>query len=370
MPVLHRTALALLAVALAAFTVPPAAAQVELVDVGRFNFTGGGNADPRLSAEELSGLARIAGDRYVSVGDDHATLHFLDIQVDPQTGRVRSVTFGRPVPLLDPEGRPLPARAEGADREDVAYDPARGTVWIADERDFGNPRRPSLVEGDPGTGREVGRIVPDHAGPLSVYDSIRPNYGFEALGRDEHDESMWTANEEALPMDGPLASPSSGSIVRIQEIDEEDGPTRQIAYVTDATTYPIKFPPGAVGEDRSGLSALLPLDEDRLLVLERGLAGSPSGLAEFRIRIYLADVEDATDVSGPTFRSGLAGRSDWVPARKTLLFERRFGLPVSNFEGMAFGPRLANGERSVLLIADNGGGTWQSIYALRLREDP
>jgi hypothetical protein len=134
-------------------------------------------------------------------------------------------------------------------------------------------------EVDPGTGREVGRIVPDHAGPLSVYDSIRPNYGFEAPGRDEHDESNWTANEEALPMDGPLASPSSGSIVRIQEIDEEDGPTRQIAYVTDATTYPIKFPPGAVGEDRSGLSALLPLDEDRLLVLERGLAGSPSGLS-------------------------------------------------------------------------------------------
>jgi hypothetical protein len=303
------------------------------------------------------------------VGDDHATLHFLDIAVDPQTGRVRSVTFGQPVPLRNPQGGPLPERAEGADREDVVYDPVRGTVWIADERDSGDPSRPSLVEVDPESGREVDRIVSDGAGPLSVYDSIRPNYGFESLGRAEDGETMWTANEEALKMDGPLASPSKGTIVRIQEIDAEDGPTKQVAYLTDATTHPIKFPPGAVGEDRSGFSALLPLDDDRLLVLERGLVGSASGLGEFRIRIYLADLEDATDVSGAAFLGGLAGRSDWEPARKTLLFERRFGLPVSNFEGMAFGPRLDNGERSILLIADNGGGTWQSIYALRLRGD-
>jgi hypothetical protein len=305
----------------------------------------------------------------VSVGDDHAVLHFLDIEVDPQTGRVRSVSFGEPIPLLDPEGLPLPERAQGADREDVVYDPVRETVWIADERDSGDRSRPSLVEVDLGNGREVDRVVREPEGPLSVYDSIRPNYGFEALGREEGGESMWTANEEALTMDGPIASPTSGSIVRIQEIDEEKGPTKQVPYVTDATDFPIKFPPGAVGEDRSGLSAILPLDEDRLLVLERGLVGSASGLAEFRIRIYLADLEDATDVSAATFRSGLIGRTDWKPARKTLLFERRFGLPVSNFEGMAFGPRLANGERSILLIADNGGGTWQSLYALRLRED-
>ena len=370
MPTAGRSVLALLTLVLTACGASPAAGQVEIVDVGRFNFTGGGSADPRLVAEELSGLARLAGDRYVSVGDDHAVLHFLDIAVDPQTGRVRSVIFGQPVPLRNPEGGPLPARAEGADREDVVYDPERGTVWIADERDSGDPSRPSLVEVDPESGREVDRVVSDGAGPLSVYDSIRPNYGFESLGREEDGETMWTANEEALKMDGPLASPSTGTIVRIQEIDAEDGPTKQVAYLTDATTYPIKFPPGAVGEDRSGFSALLPLDDDRLLVLERGLVGSASGLGEFRIRIYLADLEDATDVSGAAFLGGLAGRSDWEPARKTLLFERRFGLPVSNFEGMAFGPRLANGERSILLIADNGGGTWQSIYALRLRGVP
>ena len=361
----------ILIVAVAACDRSIAATRIEILDVGRFNFTGGGAADPQLVAEELSGFSRMREDRYVAVGDDHATLYFLKISVDPRTGEVRSVSFERPVVLKDPQGRPIAGRGQSADREDVAYDAERGTVWIADERDAGDPRRPSLVEVDPFDGREVARLRMASEGPLSVYATIRPNYGFEAISRTEDSKSMWTANEEALTIDGPLASPPAGSIVRLQEFDDEERPVRQVAYVTDPVGHLMISPPAAVGEDRSGVSALIALpDEDELLVLERALAGDSSGMGGFRIRIYLADTDDATDVSAHPFRTGLAGRTDWRPAVKTLLFERRFGLPVANFEGMALGPRLANGDRSLLLIADNGGGTWQSIYALRLRGVP
>ena len=357
-----------LSVAVAACDRSIAATRIEILDVGRFNFTGGGAAESRLIAEELSGFSRMEDDRYVAVGDDHATLYFLRISVDSQTGEVRSVSVERPVGLEDAQGQPISGRGQSADREDVAYDAERGTVWIADERDAGDPSRPSLVVVDPSNGREVARLRMDDDGPLSVYTTIRPNYGFEGITRTEDSESMWTANEEALTIDGPLASPSEGSIVRLQQFDDEGRPKRQFAYVTDPTVHVMTSPPAAVGEDRSGVSALIALhDEDELLVLERALAGDSSGMGGFRIRIYLTDTDDATDVSALPFRTGLAGRTDWTPAVKTLLFERRFGLPVSNFEGMALGPRLANGDRSLLLVADNGGGTWQSIYALRLR---
>lgn len=342
------------------------ASQVEIVDVGRFNFTGGGSADPRLVAAELSGLSRIEGDRYVAVGDDNAALFFLEIAVDPRTGRVRSVSFDPAVPLRDAAGRIL-SGPRSSDREDAAYDPERGTVWIADERDAGDPSRPSLVEVDPTSGREVAGITADGETAFSVYATIRTNYGFEALARSEDGEAMWTANEEALEIDGGLATASAGSIVRLQEIDEEIELERQVAYVTDPIGYAISSPTAAIGEDRSGVSALVALDDGRLLVLERALAGDSTGMGGFRIRIYLTDPARATDVSEPSYRSGLAGRADWTPASKILLWERRFGLPVSNFEGMALGQRLANGDRSLLLVADNGGGTWQSIYALRIR---
>jgi hypothetical protein len=343
-----------------------AATQIEILDVGRYNFTGGGSADPRLVAAELSGLSRIEGNRYVAVGDDHAALYFLDIAVDSRTGRVRSVSFASPVPLRDALGQVL-SGPQRSDREDVAFDRENGTVWIADERDAGDPSRPSLVEVDPSSGREIGRIAADGEGPLSVFATIRRNYGFEALARSEDEEAMWTANEEALEIDGGLATPSEGSIVRLQEFDDEPRPERQLAYVTDPIGHSISSPSAAVGEDRSGVSALVALDDGRLLVLERALAGDSSGMGGFRIRIYLADPSGATDVSRPPFRSGLAGRADWRPVSKRLLWERRFGLPVSNFEGMALGPPLSRGGRSLLLLADNGGGTWQSFYALELR---
>ena len=349
---------------------PPASAQVAIVDVGRYNFTGGSSDDPRLVAEELGGLSRVEGERYVSVGDDQAVLHFLDIAVDPQSGRVRSVAFGPPVPLRDAAGRELTDRRHASDREDVAVDARSGTVWIADERDAGDPRRPSLVEADLASGRILRRLSPADGGPLAVYAAIRSNYGFESVTRADSGTVMWIATEEALEIDGPLASPERGSVVRIQEIDDRLGPTRQLAYVTDPTEHAIASPRPAVGEDRSGVSALLALDEGRLLVLERALAGDAAGMAGFRIRIYLAELDGATDVSVAPFRDGLAANPGWSPVRKTLLFERRFGLPVANFEGMGLGPRLADGDRSLLLIADNGGGTWQSIYALKLRGLP
>lgn len=340
------------------------------MDVGRYNFTGGHSDDPRLVAEELGGLARIEGSRYVAVGDDHATLHFLDIDVDPESGRIRSVGFAQAIPLRGADGVELTDPRHAADREDVAVDAGSGTLWIADERDAGDPSRPSLVEVDPASGRILRRLSPADGGPLSVFASARRNYGFESLARPDPGTVMWTANEEALEIDGPLASALRGSVVRIQEIDDRLGPARQFAYVTDPTVHPIESPATAVGEDRSSVSALVALADGRLLVLERALAGDSTGMAGFRIRVYLAELSGATDVSATEFRDGLAGRTDWTPARKTLLWERRFGLPVSNFEGMALGPRLAGGDRSLLLIADNGGGTWQSIYALRLRGLP
>ena len=139
---------------------------------------------------------------------------------------------------------------------------------------------------------------------------------------------------------------------------------RGVAEVDDPPLSP--QPELEEARQRAGVA----LDDGRLLVLERALAGDSTGMGGFRIRIYLADPSRATDVSEPPFRSGLAGRADWTPASKVLLWEQRFGLPVSNFEGMALGPRLSRGTRSLLLIADNGGGTWQSIYALELRGAP
>jgi hypothetical protein len=200
---------------------------------------------------------------------------------------------------------------------------------------------------------------------LRVFEQIRVNLGFESLAHRPGAPEFWTANEGPLTVDGPLASEIVGGVVRLQKFDEAMRALTQYAYVVDPYPKRITSPFFLVRNDVSGLSDLLALDDGRLLALERSFAGDSTGNANLRNRIYLVDVTGATDVSQGEFASGLAGRA-YTPARKTLLWELNSGLTNSNFEGMALGEHLANGDRLLILIADNDTGRSEALYSLRL----
>jgi len=153
--------------------------------------------------------------------------------------------------------------------------------------------------------------------------------------------------------------------VRLQKLDDQRRPLAQYPYEIDRYPARITSPFFLARNDVSGLSELLALSDGRLLALERSFAGDSTGSANFRNRIYLVDVTDATDVSRGEFAVGLEGRA-YTPARKTLLWELNSGFTNSNFEGMAFGGRLANGDQLLILIADNDTGRDEALYSLRL----
>ena len=83
-----------------------------------------------------------------------------------------------------------------------------------------------------------------------VFNSRRANFGLESLTGDGS-FTFWTANEEALSVDGPLSTPSAGTVIRLLETDQESGPRRQFAYVTDPMHGSV------VSGARSGVSDLL-----------------------------------------------------------------------------------------------------------------
>ena len=53
---------------------------------------------------------------------------------------------------------------------------------------------------------------------------------------------------------------------------------------------------------------------------------------------------------------------------KILLLDQATGF--TNFEGMALGPKLADGSRSLILIADSNGGTTHALLPLKIRIAP
>ena len=85
------------------------------------------------------------------------------------------------------------------------------------------------------------------------------------------------------------------------------------------------------------------------------------GLLGLSAKIFRAELRGATDVSKiPALEC-----ASCTPAGKTLLFTR--ATLANNFEGIALGPKLEGGWRSLILIADSGGGTTHWLMPLRIR---
>lgn len=299
---------------------------------GVYNYT--------ANAAELSGLTWISNNIYRAISDDanQRKVYHLSISINPTDGRITSASVIGSNTV-----------STGYDLEGIAYHPGRGTLFISDEGQYpagGYIREHRLSDG---------ALLSTVTIPPRMLDD-RNNYGFESLSWSG--EALWTANEEALENESALSTASSGSLVRLQKFDSNFNAAGQWAYLTDSYGYDSPL----TTAERSGVSDLLALPDGRLLVLERalGIGYIPS----FRNRIYLVDFSGATDVTGIADLDN----GGFTRVTKTLLWEKNMGSTTThNFEGIALGPplpMLGSNSYSVLLIADNGGGTNQHLYAL------
>lgn len=241
------------------------------------------------------------------------------------------------------------ALSPGFDFEGLALGPA-GSVLVADEN------TPAIRRYDETTGAATATL----AMPV-VFNSNRPNFAFESLTRAPDGDTYWTANEEALTLDGAPSDTSHGTTVRLQRFGYDASGTLalgpQYAYAVD----PIHIGTTTDSRTRSGLVDLVALPDSTLLTLERSLGifavvfGIP--LYQYEDRIYRVTVAGATDTSQSPYDAGLIGQS-YTPATKTLLWKGQVGGGFGqNMEGLAFGPQLSGGDWSLLGVVDNSGGT-------------
>jgi hypothetical protein len=184
-----------------------------------------------------------------------------------------------------------------------------------------------------------------------VFRLARRNRSLESVAIAPDDGAIWIANEEALVSDGPVSTEEQGTSVRLQRFGADGLPGGQWAYRTDPT------PGGPLGGyERSGVADLVALPGGELLALERAL-----GNRGLRARIYSIDRSGATDTS----EIARLEPGQFRHVAKTLLWEGR--ALGDNFEGMALGAVLEDGDRSLVLISDDGGATLPRLYALRVR---
>lgn len=259
------------------------------------------------------------------------------------------------VTLRQADGSAFPSRAqyalrggEVADPESVRFDPRDGSVWWSSEGDRSLGLQP-FVRHATLDGNALESLPTPFMFSVSAAQTqgSRMNLSYEAMSFAADGKSLWVAMEGPVYADGAPATATSGALSRITRHDLSGGMMAQYAY-------PIEAVPGATpssGAAENSVSEILAIDNRRLLVLERAVVqAAPGQPIQFQARIYEIDTEGATDVSRLASLSGAA----FKPVKKRLVLDlTTLGIKVDCIEGMAWGPRLANGRHSIVLVSDD-----------------
>lgn len=278
-------------------------------------------------ATDFSGLTWAGGNDWFTVSDKVRAIFLMSIALDPASGKIIGASIGTPVPV----------KTKLADFEGIAFVPGKQRVYVSCE----------TGDGIFGFDLKKRTVIPVAVPP--IFSKARNNKSLESLTYDSTVGNFWTANEEALKCDGPMSGSERGTVVRLQRFDGAFRPTGQFAYVTEPSTY-------RAHGGGTGVSDLALLPNGELLVLERVV-----GTFGLSVKIFRTELGGATDISEvPALEGG-----EYKPAAKTLIFSR--ATLTNNFEGIALGPQLADGWRSLVLIADSGGGTTHLLIPLRIR---
>ena len=175
----------------------------------------------------------------------------------------------------------------------------------------------------------------------------RQNGVFEGVAFADNYKTLFASVEEPLYNDGSRAGINdSTGIIRILKFNvKTKKPVAQYAYIIDPVAYP-SFPSNAF--KLNGVSDILYAGKNKLIIIERSYS---TGHLQFTIKVYLADLSKADNINDV---NSLKENADIkFVSKKLLLNMDSLGIYIDNIEGVTFGPKLANGKRSLLFIADN-----------------
>ncbi len=256
---------------------------------------------------------------------------------------------------------PAPGNVLGRafDPEGVVVHPTTGNLLVSDE--YG----PSLIEFDrngvllrrfttPGnlSPRNAATGTPNFAGDAGNTAGKRTNRGFEGLAISADGKYTFAIMQSALLDEGG----GNGVYARIVKFDNATGlAVAQYAYRMDTA---------AQGR---GISSLVALGNDKFLVLERNNRGIGVGatVSPADKAVYEIDLANAVDVSNITLPATGAFAGAVVKSLKKIDLDADTLAALGNkspekWEGLAVGPKLANGQYLLLAGTDNDYSVTQS----------
>lgn len=317
----------------------------------------------------LSGIDFDAAiNRYVLVSDDRTTtdstnaprMYFANLAFDVNS--FSGVSLTSTFTMKQPNGSVYPKVPDvlTADPEGVRFDPVTGNLlWVSEgQRTLTAatatlPASAVLIQPFVREITTTGTHVREYTLPANFQIAAtdtgpRGNAVFEGLTVTPDRSKTVVIAEGPLFQDGAAPTVTTGATSRITVFDRATGvASAQYAYPIERVQI---APVPADQFTVSGPTEILAVTNTKFLVLERSFS---VGVVGNQVRLYEVDIANATNVlNTPALTATNATR---VTKRLVLDFETlktQLG-GVANLEGITFGPKLANGRDSLVVVADD-----------------
>ena len=290
-----------------------------------------------------------------------ARLHSMKIEVKPGEKKPITIELLSTTLLKDENGKSFDGSASSfqhskaeknlrLDIEGVRV-AGNGHVFVSDE--YG----PVVYEFDP-KGKRIrslkvpakfliakpSKTVADELPPKTT-SGRQPNRGLECLAISPDGGKLFGLMQGPLIQDHALGEKNerTGRNCRILEIDLKTEATREFVYHLEHANH--------------GNSEIVAVNDHEFLVLERDSLGGKDAKAK---QVFHIDITGATDVGNVEVLPAKDLPKSITPVKKKLfldLLDRKHGIQDADmpekFEGLAFGPDLADGRHLLLVTADN-----------------
>ncbi|PQJ74691.1 esterase-like activity of phytase family protein [Polaribacter gangjinensis] len=294
----------------------------------------------------ISGIDVVNNDFYFVI-DDSNNPRIVSAKIDIKNDRFQSVDFKKVIFLNNATNTFF--KENVLDLESIFVDEKTNEIHLVSEGEINKKKPPTIFKIDAN-----GNFIYQYQLPktFSKIENFKHNGVFESSCKSIDNQGFWVGVEAPLVADGeePNGSETS-SPIRITYFDfQTKQATKQFAYQLERIPKPYK---GNVNV--TGVTALLEIERNHFLIVERAYQNNYGSYGN-TIRIFEAFVDkNTTDI----LNIESLKKSPFTPLKKRLLFDfdtvKQFltdGI-IDNIEGISLGPKLKNGNQSLILVADD-----------------
>ena len=291
---------------------------------------------------------------------------FYTAKIDITDDQLKSITFQEANTLKNQSGNTFGSWITNpdtsADPEDIRYNPkTKSLVWSSEGARVINGAKtvlqnPSLTNMDLKGNFKDQFNLPSNLEMKQEQKGPRNNGTLEGITFDKNYKTIYTSLEEPLFEDGNQASTAAGGLIRFYQFDlKTKKNTSQYGYKLE----PIAHEPNPKGSFAvNGVAGIQYYKNKQLFIVERSYS---TGTQACTIKVFLSDFNKATDVKN---YESLQQEKINLATKKLILNMDDLGIFTDNIEGLTFGPKLANGNRSLIFISDNNFSPTQKTQVL------